>query len=411
QTEERLIEIREARDRAEVANEAKSQFLATMSHEIRTPMNGILGMANHMLGDDLTDDVRDQVETIHESGKLLMSLLNDLLDLSKIETGKMELEEIDFDLVALVESVSALWLPKAAAQGLTYSVVYGSTPVGVLRSDPTRIRQILFNLMSNALKFTTEGDISIHVSQGRTPSRMIETRFEVHDTGTGIAPNLQDTLFEKFTQADSSVSRRYGGSGLGLAICRELAIALGGDIGVRSAPNEGATFWFTVVCQGGDPAAMHNDVFAEAADAGAVVEPLIILVAEDNDVNQTVIRAMLEGAGHRVDLVANGVEAIDAVTRRPYDVILMDIHMPEMDGVSAAQRIRSLPGPERDIPIIALTANAMKGDRESYIEAGLDDYVAKPIDPSLVTAALRRQCGEDISAAAALTPAAPVPTA
>ena len=401
QTESRLIEIREARDRAEIANEAKSQFLATMSHEIRTPMNGILGMANHMLGEELTDDVRDNVETIHDSGKLLMSLLNDILDLSKIESGRMDLEEIDFDLEDLVESVSALWLPKATAQGLTYSVIYGPTPVTVLRSDPSRIRQVLFNLMSNALKFTPDGDVSIHVRQERTVSGKVETRFEVRDTGAGIAAEHQVDLFDKFTQADSSVSRRYGGSGLGLAICRELATALGGEIGVKSTPGQGATFWFTVVCPGGDPAALRTDLFPADADTHAPVAPLMVLVAEDNDVNQTVIRAMLEGAGHRVDTVANGAEAVDAVTRQPYNVILMDVQMPEMDGISAARRIRALPGPERDIPIIALTANAMKGDRESYLDAGMDDYVAKPIDPSLITAALRRQCGDHIPAAAA----------
>tara|TARA_R110002110_G_scaffold161642_2_gene360494 strand:- start:179 stop:1861 length:1683 start_codon:yes stop_codon:yes gene_type:complete len=397
QTEERLEEIREARDRAEIANEAKSQFLATMSHEIRTPMNGILGMANHLLGSEIDGHVRDQVETIHDSGKILMSLLNDILDLSKIEAGRLELEEIDFDLEALVESVSALWLPKAAAQGLTYSVEYGSTPVGILRSDPTRIRQILFNLLSNALKFTDKGDISIRIRQGPTTSGKVETRFEVRDTGTGISPGIQEKLFDKFTQADSTVSRHYGGSGLGLAVSRELAHALGGKIGVESMPGKGASFWFTIVSAGGDPAALREELFPTTD--GCAVEPLRILVAEDNSVNQTVIRAMLERAGHRVDTVANGAEAITAATSQTYDVILMDVHMPEMDGVSATRRIRELSGPAGETPIIALTANAMKGDRETYLEAGMDDYVAKPIDPALITAALRRQCGEQVEAA------------
>tara|TARA_R110002072_G_scaffold42848_6_gene120748 strand:+ start:3990 stop:5672 length:1683 start_codon:yes stop_codon:yes gene_type:complete len=397
QTEERLEEIREARDRAEIANEAKSQFLATMSHEIRTPMNGILGMANHLLGSEIDGHVRDQVETIHDSGKILMSLLNDILDLSKIEAGRLELEEIDFDLEALVESVSALWLPKAAAQGLTYSVEYGSTPVGILRSDPTRIRQILFNLLSNALKFTDKGDISIRIRQVPTTSGKVETRFEVRDTGTGISPGIQEKLFDKLTQADSTVSRRYGGSGLGLAVSRELAHALGGKIGVESMPGKGASFWFTIVSAGGDPAALREELFPTTD--GCAVEPLRILVAEDNSVNQTVIRAMLERAGHRVDTVANGAEAITAATSQTYDVILMDVHMPEMDGVSATRRIRELSGPAGETPIIALTANAMKGDRETYLEAGMDDYVAKPIDPALITAALRRQCGEQVEAA------------
>lgn len=274
---------------------------------------------------------------------------------------------------------------------------YGSTPVGILRSDPTRIRQILFNLLSNALKFTDKGDISIRIRQGPTTSGKVETRFEVRDTGTGISPGIQEKLFDKFTQADSTVSRHYGGSGLGLAVSRELAHALGGKIGVESMPGKGASFWFTIVSAGGDPAALQEELFPTTD--GCAVEPLRILVAEDNSVNQTVIRAMLERAGHRVDTVANGAEAITAATSQTYDVILMDVHMPEMDGVSATRRIRELSGPAGETPIIALTANAMKGDRETYLEAGMDDYVAKPIDPALITAALRRQCGEQVEAA------------
>ncbi len=239
-------ELEETRRRADAANLAKSEFLASMSHEIRTPLNGVLGMATLLMGGDLDETQRRHVETIRSSGNVLLSLLNDILDISKIEAGHMELEEIDFDLYRLLDSAGALLTPKAESQGLAYTLDTSSVTIPVLRSDPTRIRQVLFNLLSNALKFTEEGGISVSVSQSVKSDHEISTRFEIRDTGIGIQTDRIETLFEKFTQADSSISRKYGGSGLGLAVCKELVQAMDGEIGATGTENGGATFWFSI---------------------------------------------------------------------------------------------------------------------------------------------------------------------
>jgi PAS domain S-box-containing protein len=382
QSERRLIHAIEA---AEAANLAKSQFLATMSHEIRTPLNGVLGMAQAMEADDLSDVQRGRLDVIRESGQSLLAILNDVLDISKIEAGKLELDETDFDLGEMAEGARHAFAALAEAKGLSLKLAVSPGAAGVYLGDATRVRQIFYNLISNAVKFTERGGVTVTVSRRRR-----RIRLAVSDTGIGIARDDMQRLFEKFEQADASTTRRFGGSGLGLAICRQLADLMGGRITARSKAGAGTVFMVSLPMQRiGDARAAADQV--EPATASEPAD-LRVLAAEDNQINQLVLQTLLGQAGIAPTIVGDGEAALQAWETGGWDVILMDVQMPRMDGPAATRAIRrreaELGRPRT--PIVALTANAMAHQVAEYRAAGMDDFVAKPIEVGQLFAALER---------------------
>ena len=378
-----------ARASAEQANRAKSQFLAMISHEVRTPLTAIMGTVDLLLASPLTEEQHEFVETMRASAKAQLALLNDLLDFSKIEAGRLTLEEVDFDLAAVVDEVVRLFETPAREKGLSFTVPVPPDMGGGLRGDPKRLKQVLSNLLSNAIKFTERGGVSLRLAECRRDDDGTLLRFEVADTGIGIDPGQLIRLFEPFVQGDQSTARQFGGTGLGLAICKRLAEVMGGSIGVTSEPGQGSTFWFTArlgtappFCQGGRGIGPCAAVPVRGIRSGRGYR---ILLAEDSRANCLLITAMLKRLGHTVVAVENGGRAVEAAMRGGFDVILMDLHMPEMDGASAAGRIRELPGPAGAVPIVALTADAMPDVpgllAEGRVdEAMFDGYVTKPID-------------------------------
>jgi signal transduction histidine kinase/CheY-like chemotaxis protein len=383
--------LREARREAEAANWAKSMLLANMSHEIRTPMNAVLGFTELLSTTALTAEQQDYVETIHSSGQALLSLINDILDFSKMEAGKLQLESLPIDVRSIAQKSVGLLSVQAAEKNLRLSCKAEPSVPLLVQGDGLRLQQILVNLLGNAIKFTPTGEVALEVSSSFREDGRCIVEFRVRDTGPGIPPDAQKRLFESYSQADASISRQYGGTGLGLAISRSLAEQMGGTMWLKSELGHGSTFHFTIATRVLDePARRPAGRSASNGVQTAAMPGMRVIVAEDNAVNRELALIMLNRLGYTADAATNGADLLERLGKTCYDVVLMDMQMPEVDGLEAARRIRREWPPEHQPRIIAMTASAFPEDRTRCIEAGMDDYVSKPVGAEALAQALRR---------------------
>ena len=399
--EERTRDLQQEKARAEAASQAKSEFLANMSHEIRTPLNAVLGLTSLVLRSPLASEQKAQLELVRQSGEALLVVINDVLDVAKIEAGELKLELAPFSLRDCVGEALSLVAQKAAAKGLAVHSQFAEGLPAAVESDAGRLRQILVNLLDNAVKFTERGEVRLEVTASPEGAEdLMEIAFAVRDTGIGIPATALKRLFQPFVQADSSTSRRYGGTGLGLVISRRLAERLGGRLWVESEPGRGSTFRFTIRCR---PALVALAPAPEPAPLGSLAErfPWRILVAEDNPVNQKVAVLLLEHMGYQADVAGDGIEVLQALQRRSYDLILMDVQMPGIDGLETTRRLRAELPAERQPRVIALTASVLAEQRAACFAAGMNDFVGKPLGVAELEAAILRAAAEPVDTGAA----------